>query len=453
MSDILVVDDEKDIRGLICDILEDEGYGTRRAASASECLSLIEDQLPDLLILDIWLKDSDLDGIDILMRVKREYSHVPVVIISGHGNIEIAVEAIRQGAYDFIEKPFNIDQLLVVIRRAMEASALRRENVSLRMGGAKLEMIGESQAMRSFMAHLEKVFHGRGRIVLQGPTGVGKDFTARYIHQNSSRAGGPFVIADCASIAEEEIDRVLFGSAQDVNVGQAGLIENAHGGTLYFDHLDKLPLSIQPKIVRFMVDGMIHRAATGQRHEVDVRIISSTTQNLEELVAQGLMQSDFFHRINVVPMHVPSLNERREDIGLLVHYFSAELANSQGLRSREFTQDALGAMEIMRWPGNLRQLRNFVERVMILAENDKVISRDDFPSDHGSEGAQKQQVVAEHLVGLPLREAREEFEREYLMAQIERFAGNISKTAGFVGMERSALHRKLKSLGVMAGHK
>ncbi len=454
MTEILVVDDEKDIRGLICDILEDEGYATRRAASASECMAALDQSLPDLLILDIWLKDSELDGIDILMRVKKMHPHIPVVIISGHGNIEIAVEAIKQGAYDYIEKPFNIDQLIVVVRRAVEASSLRQENNKLKTGGGPIEILGDSPVMRVFKGQLTKVTEGRGRVVLKGGSGVGKDLTARFIHQQSTRFDQPFVMFDCASHADDDLEVTLFGAEERGAILRKGVIEQANGGTLYLDHLDALPLSIQPKLVRFLVDNAITRRGGLQAVPMDVRVMSSTTQDLDTLVEQGQMQSDFYHRINVVPMEVPSLSERREDIPALVEHFVSELSETHGLRPRAFSEAALQSLEVMRWPGNLRQLRNFIERILILADGMGEITPDDFPNDgasHASDGPDMS--VPSHLVALPLREAREVFEREYLLAQIERFSGNISKTAGFVGMERSALHRKLKTLGVVSGQK
>lgn len=436
MTDILVVDDEKDIRGLICDILEDEGYATRRAASAGDCMAALDQSLPDLLILDIWLKDSDLDGIDILMRVKKMHPHIPVVIISGHGNIEIAVEAIKQGAYDYIEKPFNIDQLLVVVRRAVEASSLRQENTKLKTGGGPIDILGDSPVMRIFKGHLTKVTEGRGRVVLKGGSGVGKDLTARYIHQQSARSDKPFIVFDCASHDLDDLEVSLFGAEERGALLRKGVIEQANGGTLYLDHLDVLPKDIQPKMVRFLVDNAITRKGGLQPIPMDVRVISSTTRELEELVNEGAMQSDFFHRINVVPMAVPSLSERREDIPMLVEHFTEELAQLHGLRKRNFSEGALQAMELMRWPGNLRQLRNFVERILILADGKEDVTVEDFPSETGAATQSADLAVPAHLVALPLREAREVFEREYLLAQIERFSGNISKTAGFVGMER-----------------
>ncbi|MDK3016275.1 nitrogen assimilation response regulator NtrX [Pseudodonghicola flavimaris] len=450
MSDILIVDDERDIRELISDILEDEGYATRKAGSSDECMAAINIEAPALLILDIWLKDSRMDGIDILKTVKRDNPDVPVVIISGHGNIEIAVAAIKQGAYDFIEKPFNIDQLMVVIRRAMEASRLRRENSALkRREVTTTEMIGHSAAFRALMGQLDKVTKSNGRVMLTGPAGSGKEIAARYIHANSSRATAPFVSVNCASIEPERMEEVLFGRETQERGVEPGLLEEAHGGVIFFDEVADMPPGTQSKILRVLVDQQFQRVGATDKVRVDLRVISSTNRDLEMEIAAGRFREELYHRLNVVPIAVPSLEDRREDIPLLAGHFIESCHASQGLPLRELTEEAAALMQTMVWPGNVRQLKNLIERVLILGEGTGPIEARELPSDEEKAADDGRVVLSGALATLPLREAREAFEREYLLTQINRFGGNISRTASFVGMERSALHRKLKSLGVV----
>ncbi len=454
MSDILIVDDEKDIRVLIADILRDEGYVTRTAANSQECMDEIGANPPGLLILDIWLKDSAMDGIDILKTVKRERPEIPIVIISGHGNIEIAVAAIKQGAYDFIAKPFNIDQLLVVIRRAMETSKLRRENVSLRQQGSGVsEMIGAANAFKSLKNNLDKVTRSNGRVMLTGPGGCGKELAARYIHAHSDRADAPFVTVNSAAIAPDRMEEVLFGRERSDRSVEPGLLEQANGGVIYFDEVADMPIGTQSKILRVLVDQKFQRVGGTGMVQVDLRVISSTTRDLEAEIAAGRFRQELYHRLNVVPIPVPGLSERREDIPLLAEHFIAELNQSQGLPLRRLSEDATALLQTMDWPGNVRQLKNVIERVLILGGDSDDIRAEELPgtSDVGTDPGQA--LVTGALAALPLREARELFEREYLMTQINRFGGNISRTANFVGMERSALHRKLKSLGVVTSAK
>ena len=450
MNDILIVDDERDIRELISDILQDEGFATRLAANSEETLAELNSQAPGLVILDIWLKDSRMDGIDILKVLRRDNPDVPVVIISGHGNIEIAVAAIRQGAYDFIEKPFNIDQLLVVIRRAMETSRLRRENNSLRWAEAReAQMVGESLVYKALVAQLDKVTKSNGRLMLTGPAGCGKEVAARYIHAQSNRAAAPFVTVNCAGVAPERMEETLFGRENAERGIEPGLLEQAHGGVIYFDEVADMPLGTQSKILRVLVDQSFTRVGGNDKVRVDLRVISSTARDLKAAIASGAFREELYHRLNVVPIKVPSLEERREDIPLLVAYFIEEMNQSQGLQARALSEEASTFLQTMSWPGNVRQLKNLVERVLILGDGDGPIEARELPgSDAAADPEDDRVVLSSAVASLPLREAREAFEREYLLTQINRFGGNISRTAAFIGMERSALHRKLKALGV-----
>ena len=454
MSDILIVDDERDIRELISDILEDEGYATRLAGNSDDAMAAINAEPPALMILDIWLKDSRMDGIDILKATKRDNPDVPVVIISGHGNIEIAVAAIKQGAYDFIEKPFNIDQLLVVIRRAMETSRLRRENQSLkRRDVSSSEMLGQSAAFRTLLGQLDKVTKSNGRVMLTGPAGSGKEVAARYIHANSNRASAPFITVNCAGVEPDRMEEVLFGREGADRGVEPGLLEQAHGGVVYFDEVADMPLGTQSKILRVLVDQQFTRVGGSDKVRVDLRVISSTNRDLAAAIAADTFLQELFHRLNVVPIAVPSLEDRREDIPLLAEYFISEFNTSQGLPQRALSEDAVALMQTMVWPGNVRQLKNLVERVLILGDGNGPIEARELPGEDDRTEDDGRVVLSSALATLPLREAREAFEREYLLTQINRFGGNISRTANFVGMERSALHRKLKSLGVVTSAK
>ncbi|MBT5295442.1 MAG: sigma-54-dependent Fis family transcriptional regulator [Octadecabacter sp.] len=454
MGDILITDDERDIRELISDILKDEGFTTRLAGTSDECMAQIDKETPALMILDIWLKDSRMDGIDILKQVKKDHPEVPVVIISGHGNIEIAVAAIKQGAYDFIEKPFNIDQLMVVIRRAMETSRLRRENIALkRTDAAPTEMLGESASFRTLVSQLEKVTKSNGRVMLTGEGGSGKETAARYIHINSDRADMPFVSVNCASIEPERMEEVLFGRETEGRGVERGLFEEANGGVIYFDGVADMPLATQSKLLRVLVDQKFQRVGGVDKVQVDVRVISSTNHDLTAAIAAETFRQELYHRLNVVPIHVPSLEERREDIPLLAAHFIEELHTSQGLTARPLSDEAGALLQTMPWPGNARQLKNVMERVLILSDASGPIEAKELPSQADGPMDEGRVLLSGSLATMPLREARELFEREYLLTQINRFGGNISRTASFVGMERSALHRKLKTLGVVTSNK
>ena len=454
MSDILIVDDERDIRELISDILEDEGFATRLASNSDECMEAIADEPPALMILDIWLKDSGMDGIDILKATKKEHPGVPIVIISGHGNIEIAVAAIKQGAYDFIEKPFNIDQLMVVIGRAMETSRLRRENVELkRKEETPAEMIGSSSSFKALKSNLDKVTKSNGRVMLTGPAGCGKEVAARYIHANSNRADAPFVTVNCASIEPDRMEAVLFGHESSEKGIEPGLLEQAHGGVVYFDEVADMPPGTQSKILRVLVEQAFQRVGGSEKVRVDIRVISSTNKDLQVEIDKGSFRQELYHRLNVVPISVPSMEERREDIPVLANHFIGSFNTAQGLPMRALSDEAIALLQTMVWPGNVRQLKNVIERVLILGEGSGPIAASELPQNEDAPKEEGRVVLSGSLATLPLREARELFEREYLLTQINRFGGNISRTASFVGMERSALHRKLKSLGVVTSNK
>ncbi len=450
MGEILVVDDEKDIRDLIADILRDDGHTARLAWDSTTAYDEINAEAPDLVILDIWLKDSKHDGIDILKTVKRNNPDVPIVIISGHGNIEIAVAAVRQGAYDFIEKPFNIDQLMVVINRALETSRLRRENATLRRSDSgNSVMVGTSSALKAMKSQLEKVAKGNGRVMLTGPAGCGKEVAARYLHAQSDRADKPFVCVNSATIEPDRMEEVLFGCISAERGHEPGLFEKAHGGILFFDEVADMPIGTQSKILRVLVDQSFARPGSADTVRVDVRAVSATTRDLKAEIAAGRFREELYHRLNVVPIQVPSLGARREDIPILVEHFVVELNASQGLPQRRFSDEALTHLQTLEWPGNVRQLRNMVERCLILGPESGPVGIDEVRGSQGeTDRGNVVALISSAYAGLPLREAREMFEREYLIAQINRFGGNISRTASFVGMERSALHRKLKSLSV-----
>ena len=456
MSDILIVDDEKDIRELISEILIDEGYSTRLAGNSEECLGQVSEALPSLLILDIWLKDSTMDGIDILKKVKIDFPHVPVVIISGHGNIEIAVSAIKQGAYDFIEKPFNIEQLLVVVRRAMETSTLRRENEELKSKDKmSLELVGESLIFRNFVSNLDKVSKANSRVLLTGAPGSGKETAARYIHENSKQFKGNFVSLNCSTVNQEDFEKIIFGFESKNGLETLGALEKANGGTIFLDEVSELPIEIQGKLLKVIVENSISRVGSNKKILVNLRFISATSLDLSEKIRNKNFREDLFHRLSVVPITIPNLNDRTEDIPILANYFANKLSSNNGLTNREFTDEALTLLQGMNWPGNIRQLKNTIERALILGDPSEKITGDELiiSESKTEEFDEKAYLITSEFASLSLREAREIFERDYLKVQINRFGGNISKTAEFVEMERSALHRKLKSLGISSAQK
>ncbi|MBI0003316.1 sigma-54-dependent Fis family transcriptional regulator [Bartonella sp. M0177] len=451
-SDILIVDDEADIRELVGGILEDEGHETRLAANSDEALQQIENRVPRLIFLDIWLQGSRLDGLALLDKIKTRYPNLPVVMISGHGNIETAVSAIKRGAYDFIEKPFKADRLILVAERALETSKLKREVSELRkQTSVTPELLGKSLVMNHLRQTIEKVAPTNSRIMITGPSGSGKETTARAIHALSNRANGPFVTINAATITPERMEIELFGTEMDGGERKVGALEEAHGGILYIDEIADMPRETQNKILRVLTDQTFERVGGSKRVKVDVRVISSTAQNLEGLIAEGRFREDLFHRLAVVPIAVPPLASHREDIPELVHYFVHQISEQAGIKPREIGDDTMAILQAHSWPGNIRQLRNNIERLLILARGeggDGPITAELLPAEVGDTLPRAPTDSDLHIMALPLREARELFEKEYLVAQINRFGGNISRTAEFVGMERSALHRKLKSLGV-----
>jgi two-component system, NtrC family, nitrogen regulation response regulator NtrX len=450
--DILVVDDEEDIRELVAGILEDEGFSPRSAADATSALSAVRDRLPALVILDVWLQNSTMDGIEILEELKRIHPDLPVVIISGHGTIETAVAAIKKGAYDFVEKPFNADRLILVVNRALEAARLQRENTELRARAPDWGLIGSSSAVTALRGIIERVADARSRVLIAGPPGSGKEMIARLIHTSSGRSDMAFVVASAASIAPERMEQELFGiEGEDGAPRMTGLMEKAHGGTLMFDEIGDMPPETQGKILRVLVDQRFKRVGGENSVSVDVRIISTSSKDLLEEAANGRFREDLFHRLNVVSVTAPGLDERREDVPALAVYFVDRIARTSGLPKRPFSPEAMAALQTYHWPGNVRQLRNVIERTLILMDRDPdiQITCEHLPSEVMDAGLSIPAGEGlEQIISLPLRDARERFEREYLIAQINRFGGNISRTAAFIGMERSALHRKLKALGV-----
>ncbi len=452
-TDILIVDDEADIRELVSGILSDEGHGTRTAKDADDALALVASRRPHLMFLDIWLQGSRLDGLQLLEIIKQQHPSLPIVMISGHGNIETAVSAIRLGAYDFIEKPFKADRLVLVADRALETSRLRRENVELKARAlTPNRIVGRSTSANQLRQVVDKVGPANSRVLIAGAPGTGKELAARMIHDGSSRAASPFVVINAATMVPEMMETELFGvEGSEGRSRKVGALEEAHGGTLFIDEVADMPRETQSKILRVLVDQNFQRVGGTSRVHVDVRIISSTSRDLPAAIQEGSFREDLFHRLAVVPIRVPALSERRDDIPELIEVFMEQVSAHTGLPRRKIGNDAMAVLQSHDWPGNIRQLRNNVERLMILAAGDAEaeITAEMLPSEIGTlVPATPNGAGGEKLMSLPLREAREVFEREYLVAQISRFGGNISRTAEFIGMERSALHRKLKSLGI-----
>jgi two-component system nitrogen regulation response regulator NtrX len=457
--DILIIDDEDDIRDLIAGILEDEGYETRRAHDADSGLNEIARRRPSLVFLDIWMQGSRLDGLQLLDVFQAQHPDMPVVMISGHGNVETAVSAIKRGAYDYIEKPFKIDRLLLITQRAVEATRLKNEVAELkeRSTSKLVDMVGNSPALQQVKAVIEKSAPTNSRIFISGPSGTGKGLCARLVHQRSPRADAPFVEINASLYSADEVSVVLFGRETREKTGtlrtEVGALERAHGGTLYLSEVATLPAAAQAALLRTLVENRFNRVGGSVPVPIDVRIISSSSQNVAQLIEDGQFRSDLFHRLSIVPLHLAPLRERREDVPPLVSVFLEQISRMHNLQRLSIGDDAVAVLQAQEWPGNARQLRNSIERLLILVKDQApesgIITAALLPSDIGEVLPTVGDTDASaHLMSLPLRDAREVFERQYLLAQIERFGGNISKTAEFVGMERSALHRKIKSLGL-----
>jgi two-component system nitrogen regulation response regulator NtrX len=449
--EVLVVDDEADIRELVSGVLEDEGYAVRTAADSTGTLDAIETRRPSMVLLDVWLQGSRLDGLQLLQEIKRRDSTIPVLMISGHGNLDTAVAAVREGAVDFIEKPFEAERLIYLVDRATETEHLRRENESLRRQvGVEDQLHGSSVAINTVRATLKRVAPTGSRVLISGPAGVGKEIAARMIHQWSPRSKAPFVVLPAAMMSPDRVEEELFGSESEGAV-RSGMLEHAHGGTLFLDEIADMPPPTQAKILRVLTDQSYHRVGGQRPVKVDVRVLSATARNLSDEIAAGRFREDLYYRLNVVPVRIPPLRERREDIPELVSHFLARFAAERHMSSPSISDEAMAALQAHDWPGNVRQLRNIMERTIILAPGDRVscIEVDLLPPEVlDNQSAIGGPATAMAIMGSPLREARESFEREYLRIQIRRFSGNISRTASFIGMERSALHRKLKALGI-----
>ena len=450
--DILIVEDEDDIRAMIGGILEDDGYEVRLTATSAEAINSLKSRKPSLMILDVWLKGSTMDGIELLDSIKKSHPNMPVIIISGHGTVETAVSAIRKGAYDYIVKPFKADKLLVTCKRALENARLKSENEELKgKRSHDVALIGTSSHVIQLKQKITKIASTNSRVLISGQSGSGKELIARLLHENSLRSKGPFKAVNAASIIPERVEEELFGVEDESgNLNKIGLLERAHNGTLYLDEVADMPIETQGKLLRLLVEQRFRRLGGKDDVQVDVRVITSSSRDLLKEVSLGRFREDLYHRLNVMPLEAPPLKERREDIPALVEHFIAQLSSSTGLPSRKIGEDAMAALQAHNWPGNVRQLRNNVERLLILATGDpsQAITLKTLPPEVSVVKATKGNNENEKLISLSLRDAREHFERDYLKAQIQRFGGNISRTANFVGMERSALHRKLKSLGL-----
>lgn len=449
--DILVVDDERDIRELVAGVLSDEGYDCRTAANSTDALAAIDERRPSLVLLDVWLHGSELDGLEVLDAIKIREPELPVIIFSGHGNIDTAVSAVSRGAMDFIEKPFEAERLMLLVERATETERLRRENTRLREGFVQgHEFTGNSSPINAVRATLKRVASTGSRVLITGLPGAGKEVAARLLHSWSNRSDHAFVIVNSARITPERFEQELFGEESDGKLVRPGLLELADGGTLYLDEVADMPLSTQARILRVLTEQSFVRAGGTRQIGVDVRVVSSSSRDLVEEMEQKRFREDLFYRLNVVPIAIPSLAERRDDIPALTEHFFTRYSSEQGIKPPQLSSEAMAALQAYDWPGNVRQLRNVVERTIIMTPRDRLedVEPDMLPAEITGGKLSSTGSGFAAMMGIPLREARESFEREYLSIQIRRFSGNISKTATFIGMERSALHRKLKLLGM-----
>ncbi len=452
--DILIIDDEDDIRTQIAGILADEGYQTREAANSTDGFDEITARRPSLLILDVWLNNSELDGLQMLEVIRRDHTNLQVVVISGHATFDMAVSATKMGAYDFISKPFKSDELILTVERAIEEARLRRENRDLQQqaGGAVSKLVGESAVLTHVRQSIERVAATDSRVLVTGPPGAGKSVVARLLHDRSARREGPFVVMNCATLQADTLETALFGGEKSEDSSHVvGLLEQAHGGTLLLDEIADMSLETQGKIVRMLHSQQFQRVGGSQWIEVDVRVVATTHRDLQAMMAEEQFRDDLYYRLNVVPIEVPPLSARREDIPLLTQYFMTRSAAAKGRAARIINEDAMASLQAYDWPGNVWELVNVVERLLLLAPGglDTPITAEIVLQATGQE---KSEVMrwdrAPEIMSRPLREAREAFETEYLLFHVTRFGGNISRTAEFVGMDRAALHRKLKMLGV-----
>ena len=439
MKKILIVDDEKDIRNNIKAILTDENYLADTAENSDDALNLINKNSFDLIILDVWLNDSALDGIELLKTLKNLYNDIPVVIISGHGNIEMAVEAIKEGAQEFIEKPFSSERLILSVSRSIEVAQIKNENQKLKEKDIyDYEFIGDSPSIQKIKQLIGKVAPTSSRVLIYGESGTGKDIVAREIHKQSKYSNGPFIVVNAAMLEPEGIENELFGYNYKNGDVTTGVFEKSHNGTLFIDEIGEMPLQTQAKILRVLTDQSFTRVGDDKIISIDSRIICSSTKDLNELIDSGNFRKDLFHRLNVVNITMPNLSERIDDIDLIIDYFSKYFSELNSIKNTDLKPLIKSKYLNYEWPGNIRELRNLIERYIIIGDN----------FDESDQKNKNLDEESKNVISMPLKNARRIFEKNYLQSQIKRFNGNISKTASFIGMERSALHRKLKQLGI-----